>query len=110
MHNQSTSHSRASTAAFLVASLFLTPSVTLCCSCLLTQLADAVDDKSVIVTKQAAGSCVIEDTLFTVLPVVAPQLPIPALDPTIQLQQSQKSPLVSAVSNASALLVSLMQI
>jgi hypothetical protein len=65
-----------------------------------------VDDKSVMVVKQVAGACVIEDTLYTVVPVVAPQLPKPALDPQIQLQQNQKSPLVSAVSNASALLVS----
>ncbi|KAF6262439.1 hypothetical protein COO60DRAFT_627220 [Scenedesmus sp. NREL 46B-D3] len=68
------------------------------------QVADGQDDKSIRVIKAVAGSCVIEDTLYTVLPVVAPRLPIPALDPHLQLQQSQKSPLVSAVNNASALL------
>lgn len=69
------------------------------------QLADSENDKSVMVVKQDAGSCVIEDTLYTVLPKVAPPLPVPALDPQLQLQQTQKSPLVSAVSNASMLLV-----
>jgi type VI protein secretion system component VasF len=69
-------------------------------------LADSEGDKSVKVVKQAASSCVIEDTLYTVLPKVAPPLPLPALDPHLQLQQSQKSPLVSAVSSAPMLLVS----
>jgi hypothetical protein len=70
------------------------------------QVADGAGDKEVMVTKLEAGSCVIDNSLYTVLPKVAKPLPRPALDPHLQLQQSQKSPLVSAVSNASALLVS----
>eukprot|EP00882_Tetradesmus_deserticola_P014601 GHRQ01015531.1.p1 GENE.GHRQ01015531.1~~GHRQ01015531.1.p1 ORF type:complete len:606 (+),score=147.84 GHRQ01015531.1:170-1987(+) len=68
------------------------------------EVSDGKDDNSVRVVQLIAGSCVVENSVYTVTPVVAPRLPTPELNPRLQLKQGQQSALVTAVNNASALL------
>eukprot|EP00878_Enallax_costatus_P023720 GHUV01025257.1.p1 GENE.GHUV01025257.1~~GHUV01025257.1.p1 ORF type:complete len:369 (+),score=91.73 GHUV01025257.1:959-2065(+) len=68
------------------------------------ELADAGQgDSSIFVVHEVAGSCTVEDSLYTVNDVVAPKLPAPPVDPGLQLNTAAKSPLVTAVSTVASL-------
>lgn len=72
------------------------------------QLGNA-DDTSILVVHSVAASCTVRNSLYTINPVVAPKLPRPPLDPGLQLNTAEKSPLVTAVSTVPALRVSLLR-
>lgn len=84
-----------------------------CCSLLnqppvfcFSQLGDSGQpETSVLIRLSVAGSCTVQDTLYTVNPVVAPKLQRPPLDPSLQLNSAEKSPLVTAVDDVTSLRV-----
>jgi hypothetical protein len=64
-------------------------------------------DSSIQVISCTSGACNIEDSLYRLQPVVAPRLPVPPqLAPDLKLKPAERSALVTAVGDASALRVS----